>query len=72
MSDHPESVAAPEASLEQLRRIEAQLGDVRAALGRLEDGSYGRCSACGCEIDDALLAEAPAATLCGSCRSPGH
>jgi RNA polymerase-binding transcription factor DksA len=72
MSDHPQPVAASDASLEGLRRLEAQLGDVQAALGRLENGSYGSCSACGSEIADAVLVEAPAATLCGSCRPPGH
>ena len=56
--------------LERLRRIEAQLGEVRSALSRLDDGSYGRCAACGAEIDDGVLSSDPLATLCGACGQP--
>lgn len=41
--------------------LQEQLRDVEAALGRLDDGTYGRCTECGEEISAARL-EAMAAT----------
>jgi len=47
-----------------LDAIEAALDDVETALVRLDDGSYGRCEVCGDALDDAQLAQAPAARHC--------
>ena len=44
-----------------------QLRDVVAAMGRLDDGSYGTCNVCGCAMDEDLLTERPAATCCVDC-----
>ena len=57
------------AALDRLRRIEGRLGEVRSALSRLDDGSYGQCVACGSEIDDGVLSADPVATLCDRCRN---
>ena len=51
--------------LEQVRTDEAR--DIRAALQRLRDGSYGVCAKCGGEIAEARLEALPTATLCIKC-----
>ncbi len=43
---------------------ERQLRDVEAALARIDDGSYGKCTACGKEIPAERLEAVPWATLC--------
>ena len=40
------------------------LDEIDAALVRIEDGSYGLCTACGRPISDARLEAVPYATLC--------
>lgn len=47
------------------RRIEA----LRAALKRIEDGTFGECLACGEEIAPARLEADPALTTCIDCAS---
>ncbi len=65
--------------IDEARRLQHQrhvaalhrvIGQVEAALGKVRDGTYGRCDACGQAIPDHDLAHEPASTLCGSCR--GH
>jgi len=43
---------------------ERHLGEIDAALQRIEDGTYGICSACGREIDAERLEAVPWTTLC--------
>jgi RNA polymerase-binding transcription factor DksA len=43
---------------------ERLLGEIDAALGRIADGSYGRCVVCGNPIDEERLEAMPHATLC--------
>lgn len=43
------------------------LGDISAALRRIEDGSYGRCTRCGDAISEDRLNGLPMAALCGLC-----
>lgn len=40
------------------------LGEIDAALGRLEAGTYGTCTACGKQIPDERLQAVPWASLC--------
>ena len=40
------------------------LVEIEAALERIEDGTYGRCSACGSPIGEERLEAVPYATLC--------
>lgn len=49
--------------------IEAResIAEVRAALQRIEDGSYGLCAACGEPITEARLDARPEATRCINC-----
>lgn len=49
---------------DELAQAEADLADVDAALGRLDDGTYGRCEVCGGPIDDARLSALPATRAC--------
>lgn len=43
---------------------ERMLDEVQAALGRLDEGTYGTCTACGRRIPDARLQAVPWAALC--------
>ena len=45
------------------------LSEVTAALGRLEEGTYGRCERCSQPIAPARLEAMPAARLCIACAS---
>jgi DnaK suppressor protein len=49
--------------------IKSQLGDVDAALARVEAGTYGICANCGAEINADRLAFRPASILCVECKS---
>jgi len=40
------------------------LSDIDGALGRIEDGTYGKCTKCGAEIPSARLEAYPWAALC--------
>lgn len=44
-----------------------EISDVRAALLRVENGTYGTCAACGGEISAKRLEVLPTATLCIEC-----
>jgi DnaK suppressor protein len=43
--------------------------EIDAALGKLEDGTYGRCESCGLDIAEDRLEAMPAARLCMACAS---
>lgn len=45
-----------------------ELAAVNAALKRLENGTYGQCTACGIDIPPARLNAAPEAERCISCQ----
>ena len=55
--------AAGEAALDQAA---AELDAVDAALGRLEDGSFEKCSVCGAPIGRERLLQDPLLTRCGA------
>ena len=59
--DHEESVSLKMA----LRR---RLAEVEAALGRIQDGTYGRCEACGTPIQRPRLDALPTARLRVECQ----
>ncbi len=44
------------------------LGQVNAALARVDAGTYGRCTRCGQEIDPARLKALPYADMCIECK----
>jgi len=45
----------------------SEVKQIRAALARIEDGSYGYCMRCGEEIDKARLDVIPATPFCRIC-----
>lgn len=44
------------------------LENVHNALQRVEEGTYGTCEVCGCDIPKARLDIMPSATMCTKCR----
>ena len=42
---------------------------IQAALGRIADGTYGNCEACGQPIGEARLSALPEATRCVACAA---
>ena len=47
-----------------LQSVESELGEVQAALERLDAGTYGTCEVCGKEIAEGRLEAMPAARYC--------
>lgn len=45
----------------------AEVRQIDAALGRIEEGSYGLCMKCGEEISEARLEALPATPFCKNC-----
>jgi DnaK suppressor protein len=65
------------ASLEGNRNLELRIRDrerklvskIDEALGRIDDGSYGKCEECGGDIGLERLRARPVTTLCIDCKS---
>ena len=53
----------------EARRDHDELEAVRAALARIEDGSYGACQDCGADIGLPRLHAFPAALRCIGCQT---
>jgi len=49
--------------------LRENLQDIDAALGKIEQGTYGLCESCGRPIAEARLEAMPAARLCIACAS---
>jgi RNA polymerase-binding transcription factor DksA len=47
----------------------AKVGEIDAALARVDDGTYGTCESCGKPIPKARLEAVPEATLCVACKT---
>lgn len=45
-----------------------ELKDIRIALDKIENGTYGKCEICGCDIPPTRLKVLPSATTCRNCR----
>lgn len=58
-----------EMDLSQLGREVEELGDVEAALERIRDGTFGKCTDCGDAIDRERLAAYPTAKRCIACQT---
>lgn len=48
---------------------QARVGEIDAALGRVDAGTYGACEVCGKPIPHARLEAVPEATLCVGCKT---
>jgi DnaK suppressor protein len=53
---------------ELLASLRRDLDDVEAAMKRLEEGTYGRCQACGAPLPAEQLEAEPTASRCPACR----
>ena len=51
-----------------LAKVREELDEVEEAMKRIEDGSYGRCEACGNTLSDEELDASPMARRCLPCR----
>lgn len=51
--------------------LHERLEELRAALGRIDKGTYGICERCGQEIGAERLEAIPSARLCITCKSKG-
>ena len=54
-----------------LQRLETRESELRAAMQRLEQGTYGLCERCGQPIHPDRLAALPGTRLCIACASRG-
>lgn len=63
-ADLGSETAAREVDLSLVEQVRSELDDVDRALERLDDGTYGRCEACGGPIGEQRLAAMPAARYC--------
>ena len=61
------SVAEEELHRSAVDAVDRLLDEVELTLARLDDGTYGRCEACGATIDDERLARLPIERTCGGC-----
>ena len=66
----PAPVAAPGPDLSVLEAVAVELDEVEAALARLDDGTYGVCTACGASLPDDVLAADPLARHCPAHAGP--
>ena len=48
----------------QLAQLEIQLRNVKSALERIEQGTFGKCSVCGNDIEEDRLEASPKADTC--------
>jgi RNA polymerase-binding transcription factor DksA len=50
-----------------LRVLNGRLDDIKKALSKMENGSYGKCEVCGMQIEEARLEANPSAQTCEVC-----
>lgn len=67
-ADSAHSTAERGKVLVLVERLRDQLADVRTALKRLDEGTYGTCSVCGDPIPAERLEALPYSSLCVSCK----
>ena len=68
MADQGSATFERELDLTLEENLRVTLVDVRAALGRIEEGTYSMCARCGAEIPADRLRALPTASLCIVCK----
>jgi RNA polymerase-binding transcription factor DksA len=63
-ADSGQVAAVNSEHLALFRQLHDQLAEVDRALGKLDDGTYGRCETCGEPIPEARLEFVPATRFC--------
>lgn len=70
--DVPADIAAQASEREKDQilgqRVHQTLSQVEMALERIDDGTYGVCEMCGCEIPEARLERIPWVSTCVDCQ----
>jgi RNA polymerase-binding transcription factor DksA len=56
-----------EMTLARKERVAAEIDELKAALERVEQSTYGRCEQCGAPIDPERLEALPTTTRCANC-----
>jgi DnaK suppressor protein len=73
IDQHPADTASDVVDLDRenamLEAADDQREQIRAALARIDDGSYGTCVDCGATISDARLSVRPEAARCVECQA---
>lgn len=64
LADQADVVMSRESNTAILADLEARYDNILAALSRIEKGTYGKCSVCKKDIEEARLEADPAATTC--------
>ncbi len=67
VGDYTDAATATQSASDSLERatvLSQTLKDVQDALRRIEDGSYGKCTLCGREIEEARLESVPWTQYC--------
>ena len=70
--DNASEVSEFQDTLSLGKNLEKNLDDVKAALEQVDAGTYGICSNCGKQIEEARLKLVPSATLCITCVKQGR
>lgn len=69
MADQGSATFERELDMTLEENLREGLKEVRAALGRIEAGTYGKCERCSAEIPDERMEAMPTASLCIVCKS---
>jgi RNA polymerase-binding protein DksA len=68
LADHASDMVDRELDETLEDNAEAIVREIDAALARLAEGTYGRCTRCGQQIPEGRLDAVPYATLCVTCK----
>jgi RNA polymerase-binding protein DksA len=63
-ADHASETFEREKELTIIESLEGQMGEIDAALARLDEGTYGKCEDCGKPIGEERLEARPTARYC--------
>lgn len=69
--DSAAEVAAFENNLSLEKELEVSLFNVKKALRKIDEGTYGMCEKCGRPIEEGRLQAFPSATSCMDCKRKG-
>ena len=68
-ADDASSLVERQTDMSLLQNLEREMADIRQALDRMQEGTYGICEVCGRPIADKRLIARPMATTCIQCQS---
>jgi RNA polymerase-binding protein DksA len=68
LADHASVILDREVDDSLEENAEQLVREIDAALGRIDEGTYGTCGRCGRQIPEERLAAVPYATLCVDCK----